>query len=352
MRIAVLFHKDPFAPPKGIDLVRLRAISAGLVRRGVVAEIVSPLPREGVIEGVVPVRSLGRLREPGRYDLVKTCYHDSIQLVDGYDGPVVSRIVRVVDEELPERDEPFRAKLLSCQDMISKRASVVVVNNAENAQRWRLRYGDAPRVVLVPTGCPSVIPGPRKNPYPEGEPVVLFLGSVAAARMREMLKMAAHRLRGLARIHLVGKNKVAMYSGAAEDALDPLITDHGELPAGEVWDYVFHADIGLALATGPHRFDNDISKILYYLRGGLPVLSEEPIVNNDLIEETGFGRVFRYSDPDDLARQAQQLLDNPLSHIRPGVMAFMAREHSWERRVSTYEDLFRRLVPGSFPRYG
>ncbi len=344
MKIGILFHKDPFGLPNGIDLVRLRAIACGLVRRGVPTEILSPSHREGVIEGIVPVRNLARLREPGRYDLVKTCYHDSVLHLEAYEGPVVSRIVRVVDRKLPERDEPFRDKLLACQDFIRTRASVVVVNNAENADRWRRFYGNTQRVVLVPTGCPSVIPVPRKNPYPKDEPVVLFLGSVAAPRMLEMLNRAAHRLRGVATIHMVGRNKVAMYSGVSADTLDPLVTDHGEIPDGELWDYIFHADIGLALSTGPHRFDNDVSKILYYLRAGLPVLSEEPIVNNDLIACTGHGRTFRHADLDDLAVCVKELLENPLTHRRASVMEFMAKEHSWERRVSTYVDLFRSMV--------
>ena len=90
MRVGIVFHKDPFAPPSGIDLVRLRAIAGGLLSRGVQAEIISPAQKEGTIEGGIPVRGVEVLREPGRYDVVKTSYHDSIALVEPYTGPVAT----------------------------------------------------------------------------------------------------------------------------------------------------------------------------------------------------------------------------------------------------------------------
>ena len=345
MRIGIVFHKNPFATPNSIDLVRLRAIAFGLVDRGIDAEVLSPAAEEGTLDGVIPVRNIVKIRQPDRYDVIKTCYHDSILLVEGYRGPVVSRIVRVVDSMLPKRDESARGKLLRCQDLIRQRASVVALNNPENATRWRQFYGDRQEIVLVPTGCPSIIPARGRNPYPPGERIVLFLGSIAAPRMVDMLNEAARMLDGIAVVHLVGKNKVGMYAGSASDALHPLVREHGEVPDQGIWDYICHADVGLALATGPHPFDNDVSKVLYYLRGGLPVLSEEPIVNNDLLRRTGYGRVFRHGDPDDLVGRAKELLTCPLTSGKESVMDFMAANHSWESRASIYADLFKQLIP-------
>ena len=89
--------------------------------------------------------------------------------------------------------------------------------------------------------------------------------------MVSMLNEAARMLSDLGRIHLVGLNKAHMYGGGKDCVLDPLIRNHGELPEDAIWDYIRHASIGLALATGTHKFDNDLSKIINYLRGGLPV---------------------------------------------------------------------------------
>jgi glycosyltransferase involved in cell wall biosynthesis len=135
-----------------------------------------------------------------------------------------------------------------------------------------------------------------------------------------------------------------MYGGGAHCRLHPLIVDHGEVPEPDLWDYIRHADVGLALATGPHPFDNDVSKIFNYLRGGLPVLSEEPIVNNELIRQTGYGSTFTYGDVDDLVLRATELLDHPPVQKREWVMDFMAEEHSWDTRVETYLALFREIL--------
>jgi glycosyltransferase involved in cell wall biosynthesis len=350
MRVGIVFHKNPLAPPTGIDLVRLRAISLGFIRKSIDAEVIAPVDREGILEKIVPVRRLEALEEPGRYDVVKTCYHDSILLIERYRGPVVSRIVRVVDHELPERDEPFRERLLRCQAVIRDRASAVVLNNAENRERWRSFYGGELPIVLVPTGCPAQIPAQGFNPYSPGERVLLFLGSLAAPRMVHMLNQAARLLRDRIRVHLVGTNKACMYGGIQEDcALDPLVVDRGELSEEEVWDYIRYASVGLALAAGPHAFDNDVSKILNYLRGGLPVVSEEPILTNELIQQTGFGRTFAYGDVRDLVSNSLELVENPLSEKRDEVMQFMAAEHSWDKRVDTYVDLFHKILSPDVP---
>jgi glycosyltransferase involved in cell wall biosynthesis len=344
LRIGVVFHKNPYAPPAGIDLVRLRAIAGGLIRNGIDTEIVSPVEREGKVAGFIPVRNIERLKEPGRYDLIKTCYHYSMDLIDGYRGPVVSRIVRVVDDRLPERDERFRKDLLRCQDLIRDRSDVLALNNPENRQRWLDLYGNRQRLVLVPTGCPAVIPEPGPDPYKSDLPVVLFLGSLSGVRMVEMINEAATRLRGRAVIHLVGKNKAVMYGCDSSCPLDRTIVDHSERPQNEIWDYIRHAHIGLALATGPHPFDNDVSKVLNYLRGGLPVLSEEPILNNHLVRETGYGTTFKHGDVDDLVDRGLELLKHPPWQLKYSVMSFMAEEHSWEQRVRTYVDLFQDML--------
>ena len=341
MKVGIVFHKNPFASPSGIDLVRLRAIAGGLLERGIETEILAPVQETGILEGRIPVRMLEELTRRGAYDLLKTCYHFSIELIGDFEGPVVSRIVRVVDENLPERDEPIRERLLKCQQLIYERSAAVALNNVENEQRWRHLYGDRQQVVLVPTGCPAEIPPVKGNPYPPGERVVLFLGSIAAPRMLSMINEAARRLNGRATVHLVGLNKIHLYGGDEDRSLDALVVDHGEVPETDIWDYVRHARVGLALATGPYRFDNDVSKILNYLRGGLPVLSEEPIINNELVHQTGFGKTFAFGDVEDMMRKVEHLLNNPPWERRESVMRLMVSDHSWKRRVETYVRLFK-----------
>ncbi len=344
MRVAIIFHKDPLAIPTGIDLVRLRAIASGLLRSGLQVEILAPKVQATLLDDKIPVYGLDRLNESGHYDIVKTCYHDSIRLVPNGKKNVVSRIVRVVDENLPRRDERSRANLLECQNLILEKADTVVFNNEENRSRWLKMYGDSVQTALVPTGCPSLIPPPGARPYRTHKKVLLFLGSIASARMLTMLNKLAERMVDIAEIHLVGLNKSLMYGDGTETELDPLIVNHGAKTEIETWNYIYHADIGLALATGTERFDNDISKIYSYLRGGLPTLSEEPILNNSLVMGLGYGKVFNYGDIDASVSSCKALLREPPIERRSQVMSFMAREHSWDERVRRYKVLFEKIA--------
>ncbi len=344
MKVGIIFHENPFTRAPGIDLVRLRAIAGGLMRRGMEVEVAAPVPGPGVWQEGIAVVPHGVLERPGRYDLVKTCYHQSVRFLGAHQGPVVARIVRVVDEKLPRRDEETRRELMACQEIIAARARAVALNNGLNAERWLARYGDGQRIVLTPTGCPAAIPDPGPSPYPPDEPAVLFLGSLASAHMAGMLNAAAGQLKGRARVHLLGANKTGLYG--EELPLRPEIILHPPRPEEEIWDFIRFARLGLALATADLAFDNDVSKVYNYLRGGLPVLCEEPILQGELVRETGLGAVFPFGDEDRMTREALRLLDAPWGDRRRKTMDLMAREHSWDNRVRTYAALFRELLGG------
>ena len=342
MKVCVLFHENPFTRAPGIDLVRLRAIAGGLLRRGVETVVAAPVEKPGVWQDGIQVLPLDVLDRAGRFDLVKTCYHQSIRNLGGHQGPVVSRIVRVVDQELPKRDAKSRAELMACQELIAGRVQAVALNNTLNAERWRRLYGEKQRIVLTPTGCPAMIPPAGKSPYPAGQKAVLFLGSLASAHMAEMINAAAKRLQGRAVVHLLGANKTGLYG--EEIALHPEIVLHPPRPEEEIWDFIRFAHLGLALATADLAFDNDVSKVYNYLRGGLPVLCEEPILQGELVQETGLGAVFGFGDQEALVREAKRLLEEPREGGRQAAMEYMAGEHSWDNRVETYVRLFRELT--------
>ncbi|MBU2547071.1 MAG: hypothetical protein KKB20_01550 [Proteobacteria bacterium] len=345
MRIGIVFHKDPYEPPTRIDLIRLRALSRALIDHGLSAEIIAPVKQEGLLDEGIPVQPLACLEEAGRYDLIKTCYHSSMGLIGDFDGPVAARIVRVVDERLPERDETDRGRLLYFQDMIHERANALILNNPVNADRWRSLHGPHPPITLIPNGCPSMLPQPGKSPYQTARPIVLFLGSLAAPRMVHLLNDLAAAVHPRSQVHHLGRNVAHLYGGDENAALSPLIIQHGEVVETRMWDYIRHARVGLALAAGPHAFDNDLSKVLSYLRGRLPVLSEEHVLNNDLILSTGGGRVFAYGDVGDMVKQLDLLLDNPGTTASMEVARLIAESHSWENRGRLLYDLIEGLLP-------
>ncbi|MFH1057516.1 MAG: hypothetical protein V1797_02405 [Pseudomonadota bacterium] len=344
MRVGLVFHHDPRQRPPGIDIERLTALALGLADRGVAAEVVAPAARPGWLaagpERAIAIRPLADI-PAGRYDLLKTCYHPGIDLVDGHQGALVCRLVRVVDQERPVRDAPRRARLLAWQQKIRQRADAVAFNNPENLARWRALYGGDQPAVLTPTGCPATIPARGPNPYAPGLPVLLFLGSLASPAMARMLNHLAEALRGQAAVHLVGLNKTGLYGEAV--ALSGLISDHGPQTGAALWDRVGWTQAGVALAAGPDEFDNDSSKVYAYLRAGLPVLCEAPIRQWPLIAELGMGRQFPLGDTAAMVDQARALLTDEHPQ-REAAMARMAAEQGWERRVETYLTLFRSLL--------
>jgi len=344
MRIAVLFHHDPLTRAPGIDLVRLGSVALELAKAGHRVEVVAPVKARSPWQDGLKVMPLEVMEEEGRYDLVKTCYHQSILNLGRHRGPVVSRLVRVVDRVHPRRDQRFREELLDCQARIAGRAQAVAFNNRLNAGRWEELYGRSQRIVLTPTGCPASLPVPGPDPYPPGPPPVLFLGSVSSDHMARMLNRAAALLKGSAAIHLVGLNKTGLY-GDREQALHPAITVHPPRPEAEVWDFIRHARAGLALAANDQPFDNDVSKIYNYLRGGLPVVLEEPILQAGLVRETGLGGVFGHGRAEEMESLVKGLLAEPPDRDRrTRTMELMARDHSWAARVRVYLDLFPSLV--------
>ena len=343
MRVGIVFPKNPMVPPVGIDLVRLRALTGVLARKGWEVEVLAPVNNTGRLAPNIMVSPLAALKDAKRFDVVKTCYHQSIGLLGEFKGPVASRIVRVVDEERPGRDEANRKQLLMCQEMIRRRADALILNNQANAERWFSLYGSGPPVALIPTGCPARLPASGPNPYKTGARTVLFLGSLAAPRMIGMLNELAGALFPDVEIHHVGRNKAHMYGGPAELPLSPLIIQHGELVEPLVWDYIRRADVGLALAAGPDSFDNDLSKATSYLRGGLPVLSEERVLNNDLILELGGGLVFRYGDVEAMIAGLHKLINDPLRRTKD-ISRFMAERHSWDHRGEALHDLLSSLI--------
>ena len=58
------------------------------------------------------------------------------------------------------------------------------------------------------------------------------------------------------------------------DRLDErMVTTVGPISHELIWDYQYFADVGIVLARGAAQID-DASKLYYYLRAGLPVVSE------------------------------------------------------------------------------
>ena len=135
-------------------------------------------------------------------------------------------------------------------------------------------------------------------------------------------------------MHFLGRNRLHVY-GASEKVLDcDLITIHAPVDVEESWQYLLHADVGLALAPSSDSFESELAKIYYYLRAGLPVVTESNVLNRSLIDETGHGTVARYDDVGDFVAKIDAALS--LTPRSSRVMRYMAATHTWRQRADVY----------------
>jgi glycosyltransferase involved in cell wall biosynthesis len=141
-------------------------------------------------------------------------------------------------------------------------------------------------------------------------------------------------------VHFIGRNRLHLYGNPGE-ILDPrLVHIHPAVDETEAWQYILHAHAGLALAPGGEAFESELAKIYYYLRGGLPVVTESSVLNRFLIDETGHGAVAAYGNIQELAEKIMATLELPSRNSR--VMNYMAETHSWRRRAEIYLDALHR----------
>jgi glycosyltransferase involved in cell wall biosynthesis len=323
-----------------MDLIRWTEIGRGLRSFGFEVDLVTP--RTGGITTLagLPVRDAACV-DWSEYDTIKVCYQRSIRLVPPHPN-IIARMCRVTDSVLPVRDAQRRAEILSNQARVRDLARFVAVNDSTNAERWERFYGTGQTILYVPTGCPEIIPEPDERPYPSNRRIVLYCGALTAPRLVGVLNAAARRLRARrpdVELHFLGRNRLQHYGGA-DLMLDPgVIRVHGAVDETTAWNYMLHADVGLALAFSEDVFENELSKIYYYLRAGLPVVTEHTAMNAYLVEETGHGAIGRYADVADLVAKIEIALELRSRDRR--VMSYMAERHGWRRRAQVYADALR-----------
>ena len=336
-RIALVYSANPTHGMMGMDMIRWARMGRRFKSLGFKAHLVTDRRRNVERLGRVQVKST-RGAEWQDYDALKVCYQASIDLVPEHPHLIV-RMCRVVDEEYPRRDAGRRAELMRQQQRISEMAAMVAFNDVENAERWKSIYGRPSQVLIVPTGCPEEIPEPSESPFSPGRRIALFCGSLTSHRFPGVLNRLARRLRSAnpdIELHVVGKDSLVHYAGESEPIDRSAVHVHDPVDEIEAWQYILHADVGIALAPSPDAFESELSKIYYYLRGGLPVVTESVVPNRDVVREASHGTVACYDDLDDLAAKTLEALQLPRRDA--GVMHHMVERHSWQQRAQIYVD--------------
>jgi glycosyltransferase involved in cell wall biosynthesis len=284
-----------------------------------------------------------------RYDVVKTLFHrgfDALQWAGGGDHPfIISKLGSVVGNHDATEGVYFfreeRERLYATQQRIHQRSRHVTILTEPSKLLWRQEFGEDRNVLLVPTGVDREIPPPGCNPYEGlGDKIAVYIGNIYMGTQREVNLLWQSKLNGLGRRLKAKKIRLCFVGMGDVDQLDPeAVTCLGTVENDRIWDYHYFADVGIALAQGPVQH-NESSKIYYYLRAGLPVVSEDPIPNNHLIRETGCGLIARYGDE----AMMVDLVEAAVSRKWPKEDAarYMVENHTWAHRARVYDQLIRR----------
>ena len=333
--IALVYAKSAARELTGMDLIRWTELGKQFHELGHEVHLVTNRP-----DGIESLAGLPvfdcREANWDHYYAIKGSYQHSVPLLPEHPRLIV-RMCRVARPDEPDRDLSRRDEVLAHQKWIANHARFIAVNDPLNASRWRELYGDNQQIIIVPTGCPEVIPAPKQNPFPSKSRIALFCGSVTAIRMVPFLNDVARSLAARDsefELHVLGRNRLHLYSDSPPEFNLDLIHLHEPVSQEEAWQYLHHADVGVAVSPSANRFESELSKIYYYLRAGLPTVCETSALNRDLVEQTGHGIIAGHDDPEQFATAILRAAEMPRNHS--STMELMSNRHSWKSRAETY----------------
>jgi glycosyltransferase involved in cell wall biosynthesis len=341
-----------------MGIIRWLRISAALAEFGHEVDVAcGRVPWRPAVEApgaprvrVVPLTG----RRWSRYDAVKTLFHRGFETLSRFGGGRHPWIVSKLGSVVAERDSPGiffygaqRERLYRIQQRIAQSARHVTLLTPSAKTLFSEAHARDHGLLLVPGAAEATIPPPGRDPYPDdGRPRVVFLGNFYSSHPRSQPE--AHRTI-TAKLNDLGRrltaNGVALYVVGPGEAsnLDPEAVGYlGAVTYEESWQYMHHADVGLVVSAGDFMHNNESTKLYYYLRTGLPVVSESGFPNDRIVDEAELGFRVPPGDIDRLAARVREALDTTWDRER--AVNYILENHTWERRA----DVYHRLLKESF----
>lgn len=348
LRIATVYKRDVFprfAPVK-MSTIRWLRMSEGLAASGHRVDMI--MNGSGLSHANPNLRSVPYTDvDWNSYDVIKTLFHSGFQSLweeGGGDHPfIISKLGSVVGNHDTDGVYFFnreREQLYAIQERIHRHSRYVTLLTEASRRLWVDLFGRTDNLLHVPTGVDREVPAARENPYKSfGEPIALYAGNIYGETQPEMNILWQDRLNRIATLLRRKRIRLCFVGSGRTDRLDPdVVTIMPEVDNLEFWDYQHFANVGLVLAQGQTQH-NESSKLYYYLRAGLPVVSEAPVPNNSLIHETGMGHVVDYADDTMLVDMVESAIDREWP--RQEAIDYIVNNHSWNRRVEAYGDVLR-----------
>jgi glycosyltransferase involved in cell wall biosynthesis len=354
LRIATVYLRDrcELFPARTMATTRWLRMSEGLAARGMQVDMIVNTD-EGLIQRGPNLRLVpySHVRWSD-YDIIKTLFHRGFAALareGGDDHPfIISKLGSVVGSHDGVPGVHFlgqeRRSLYDIQARLSERSRYVTILTEPSRELWQSEFGTRNSILLVPTGVNRAVPAPNRDPYKGfSEPIAVYIGNLYTGVQKHINLRWQRRLNSLGRQLTKRRIRLCVLGPGDTEELDPAyVTYLGSVDNEVVWDYHYFAKVGIALAQGEVQH-NESSKIYYYLRAGLPVVSEAPIPNNGLIEESGLGLVTPYQDDEQMAECVETAIHRRWPNA--DAISYMLSKHTWDHRASQYERLFQEERP-------
>jgi hypothetical protein len=349
LRIATVYKRDPFAPftPAKMSTIRWLRMSEGLAAAGHRVDMI--MNGGGIAHSNPSLRSVPFADAKwDQYDVIKTLFHSGFQSLweegGGHHPFIISKLGSVVGSHDHTAGVYFfkreREELFEIQGRIHQHSRYVTLLTAASRRLWNELYGASENLLHVPTGVDRDVPPPHRNPYHRiTAPVAIYAGNIYGETQPEMNLVWQERLN---RLGLALKKKgirLCFIGTGCTDRIDRgAVTVMDHVDNSKYWDYQHFAGVGLVLAQGAVQH-NESSKLYYYLRTALPVVSETPIPNNFLIDSSEMGHIADYGDDAMIAEMAEDAIAREWP--RADAMQYLVKHHSWDQRVAIYDEVIR-----------
>jgi len=174
-----------------------------------------------------------------------------------------------------------------------------------------------------------------------GKKIVLYAGHICGPENHKLNIYWQNRLNNLGQMLKTKDIHLCFVGLGLNDKLkSEWVTSLGPVSIKKFWDYQYWANCGIVLASGKDQH-NEKSKIYYYLRTGLPVVSESPVPNNDLIMKAQLGYISPYNNDAKMAVLIEKAVNRQWNKKR--AINYILKNHTWERRVEIYDQFIKNI---------
>ncbi|NNK64703.1 MAG: hypothetical protein HKO98_16000 [Gemmatimonadetes bacterium] len=339
--------------PVEMGIIRWLRISAALAEFGHEVDLAcGRLPWRGP----VPAPRAPRVRVVpllgarwSRYDAVKTLFHRGYESLRRYGGGRHPWIIAKLGSVVSDRDTEGiffygrqRERLFRIQEAIARSARHVTLLTEAARTLFAEAHDRTDGLLLVPGAAEEQIPPTGPDPYPrDGRPRVVFLGNFYSEHPRSQPE-AHHTI--TSKLNALGRKLAArgvslfVVGPGQASSLDPQAVGYlGAVSYEESWQYMHHADVGLVVSAGDFMHNNESTKVYYYLRGGLPVVSESGFPNDPVVDESGLGFRVEPGRIDLLAERVVEAVEKTWD--REKAVDYILEHHTWRCRAAVYHEL-------------